>query len=463
MPLVVGLAQTLPPLDPTAAFEVGTRLIARQVFDAPFFPEAEGDPRPTPVLFERFEPTSDDGCSFRGTLRELRFSNGAPLEPTEVARTIDSLFGARGRCTLSQGALEFTLARPNPRLDLALSLAPLVARRDADGFVGTARYRVAHASEAEVVLEPNRFHPSPPNSTITFRSYPLSPNGRAEALVRALANREVDVAPTLTWRELAALDRVTKLTRPVNATGSLYFNTERVPLELRRVMAAALDPAPIALAAFGGDGVLQATSLLPTDLAVAPMVQFHSPSSARRALETLARPTRPLRLRLIFTSRSYLPDPLAAAEAIRSRLSSFDLPVTVVPSTSPESYQRAVLEGDYELLLTGNVADGSDPADFLGAILDSHQVPSAATLSTAFNFSRLCSPAMDHALADFTAHRTAAALEAVTKVLRDEVPLVPLTHGRAVTVHQWHVKGLRPSLSGLFELSQARLTTLLPV
>lgn len=462
MPLVVGLAQLLPPLDPTAAFEVGSRLISRQVFDAPFFPEAEGDARPTPTLFETFEPTSDDGRSFRATLRELRFSTGAALETDDVVGAVNQLFGARGRCTANQRVLEFTLAHPNPRLDLALSLAPLIARREATGFIGTARYRVASASTSEVVLEPNRFHPTPPSSAITFRSYPLSPNGRAEALVRAVANREVDLAPTLTWRELASLDRVTKLTRPVNATGSLYFNTERLPLELRRAIAAALDPAPIAHAAFSGDGVLQATSLLPTDLAIAPMVQFHSPSTARRALEVLTRPGHPLRLRTIFTARSYLPDPPAAAEAIRARLASFDLPVTVVPSTSPEAYQRAVLEGDYELLLTGNVADGSDPADFLGAMLHSHQVPTATTLSTAFNFSRLRSQAMDDALANFTAHRTTAALEAVTRVLRDEVPLVPLTHGRAVTVHQWHVKGLRPSLSGLFDLSQARLTTLLP-
>jgi ABC-type transport system substrate-binding protein len=463
VPLVVGLAQSLPPLNPTAAFEVGGRLMMRQVFDAPFFPAAEGEERPTDLLFDTFVPTSVDGCHFRATVRDRRFSNGAPLEPTELAQAIELFFGSRGSCRPTGRRLDFTLARPNPRLDLALSLGPLINRIHGGAFIGTAKFKVVRASPTEVILDPNPFHPTPPSSGITFRAYPRAANGTAEALLRALTEREVDLAPALTWRDLASLDRVTKLTRPVNSTGSLYFNTERLSLDWRRALAAAIDPAPVALAAFGGDGVLQASSLLPTDLATSPMLQFHSPSTARKALEGLV-PTldRPLTLRTIFTGRSYLPDPAAAAEVLRAKLAAFDVRVAVQPQGSAADYLRALLEGDYDLLLTGNVSDSADPADFFNALLHSEQVPTAQTQSTAFNFSRLRSTAMDDALADFTAHRSRGALEAVVRGLREQVPLVPLTHGRAVAAHQWHVKGVRPSLSGLLDLAQVRNSTLLP-
>ncbi len=464
MPLVVGLAQSLPPIDPTAAFEVGSRLIIRQIFDAPFFPAAEGEERPTDRLFDTFVPTSVDGCHFRATVRECRFSTGAPLDPNELAGAIQAWLGAGGACRPTARRLDLTLARPNPRLDLALSHAPVISGNHRGAFVGTGKFKVVSASPHEVILDPNPFHPTPPSTSVTFKAYPLSANGRAEGLLRALTDREVDLAPTLTWRDLASLDRVTKLTRPVNSTGSLYFNTERLSVEWRRALAAAVDPGPVALAAFGGDGVLQASSLLPTDLAASPMLQFHSPSTARKALEVLAASLdRPLRLRTIFTARSYLPDPSAAAEVIRAKLATFGVRVVVAPLHSPAEYLRALLDADYDLLLTGNVADSSDPADFFNVVLHSAHVPTAQNQSTAFNFARLRSRTMDEALAAYTAHRSHTALDAVIRALREEVPLVPLTHGRAVTAHQWHVKGVRPSLSGLLDLSQVRSSTLLPL
>ena len=160
----------------------------------------------------------------------------------------------------------------------------------------------------------------------------------------------------------------------------------------------------------------------------------------------------------MFSSRPYLPDPAAIAEVVRRQLEKVGLAVTFAPPATVDAYKALIVGGDYDLLLSGNITDSSDPADFLRDLLSSNNVPETLeSLSHAFNFARYRDTALDAALALYRAERKPEGLQRITQILAEEVPLFPLLYGRASVAHSWRLKGFQPSVTAVWDFARLAL------
>jgi ABC-type transport system substrate-binding protein len=132
--------------------------------------------------------------------------------------------------------------------------------------------------------------------------------------------------------------------------------------------------------------------------------------------------------------------------------------VDVTTPTSSSAFIGSLESGAYDCVLAGYIARDADPANYLDALLHSKNVPRPTTNEQQsghqYNNSRLSSAALDALLADFRADRTSDALARIYQFLRETVALIPLTHGRAIVVHRWNVKGLKPSICSLWDLAK---------
>ncbi len=454
-------------IDPRNIFDAASYLIARQIFDTPFFPPLEATQDATPKLFVgplEVEPERP-GRVFHGVLRrDLFFSDGSSFEPKDLAAAVREHpnLSRDARLTLDGHRATFELEAANPRFELQLAGAPMVFREVGAEVLGTGAYRLGHASSAEFVLVRNEHHTEvPPIAEIIFRSYPPDDRGRPRALLTALDSGEVDLAPRLTWRDMAHLQRTAKVLRPVNSTGALYMNPERLKSRgLRRALAFALNRLEIAQAAFGDNALaFQATGLLPPALGRQVDGIAHSVAISLRLLdEEGSRSTVPLKLATIFSSRPYLPDPVAVAEVVKRQLEKVGVAITVNQPAGPDAYRDMIVGGDYDLLLSGNIADSSDPADFLRDMLGSAQIPdSVEKMPHGFNFARFRDPAFDATLATYRAERKPEDLQRLTQILAEEVPIFPLLYGRAAVAHSWRLKGFQPSVTSAWDFSRLSL------
>ena len=130
-------------------------------------------------------------------------------------------------------------------------------------------------------------------------------------------------------------------------------------------------------------------------------------------------------------------------------LGQIGLEVRIKQAPSAESYYRQVETGDYDLDLSGWIADGADPADFLDVLLASRCIPSQhKNLAYCSNNSRYASPEMDRAIENLRREGTADARKKVLDLVGREVPLLPLMYGPTIVVHSWRVKGYRSSPFG---------------
>jgi ABC-type transport system substrate-binding protein len=452
-------------MDPRNLVDKASFTVARQIFETPFFPPMDATQEATPKLFEG--PLQVDiagrGKSFQGTLRrDVAFSDGVRFEPRHLVDAMQenpNLFGGV-KLEFDGHHATFELDEPNPKFELQICSNPLVFRAVGDSFIGTGPYRLSHASENELVLTRNEHHPHPsPIQEIAFRAYAPDDRGRPRTLLAALESGEVDLAPNLSWRDVSSLQQTAKVLRPVNSTGSLYFNTERLTSRsLRRAIAYAINRLEVAQLAFGDNALaFQATGLLPPALGRQMDGVAHSPTIAKRLLEEAGRPTAPLRLAAMFAPRPYLPDPLAVGEAIKRQLERLGLEVEVTQPADSDQYRSLIVNGDYDMFLAGNIADSPDPANFLRDVLGSTRVPDQEQLVGRFNFARFREPALDRALDEYRASRRSENLQRVTQLLAEEMPLFPLLYGRASAAHSWRLKGFQPSVTSTWDMSQLSL------
>jgi peptide/nickel transport system substrate-binding protein len=452
-------------MDPRNLLDKASFTVARQIFETPFFPPLDAAQEATPKLFEASLQidVSGRGKTFQGKLRQdLAFSDGVPFEPRHLLDAMRDNVDLVGGVKLEFDGhhATFELDEPNPKFELQICSHPLVFRTVGDAFVGTGPYRLGHASETELVLLRNEHHPRPaPIAEIAFRAYPPDDRGRPRALLAALESGEVDLAPNLSWRDVSALQQTAKVLRPVNSTGSLYFNTERLTSRtLRRAIAYAINRLELSQLAFGDNALaFQATGLLPPALGRQMDGVAHSPTIAKRLLDEAGRPAAPLKLAAMFAPRPYLPDPVAVGEAIRRQLERLGVEVQVTQPADADEYRTLIVGGDYDLFLGGNIADSPDPANFLRDVLGSTRIPDRDQLVARFNFARFREPALDRALDEYRASRRTENLQRVTQLLAEEMPLFPLLYGRASAAHSWRLKGFQPSVTSTWDMSQLSL------
>lgn len=455
--LRVGMLSAVHELDPRRTQELGSVLVLSQVFEPPYSLPTEDRP-PEPLVFATpLEPVAADVVA-ASVRRGLRFSDGTPVTAELAARSLASTeVVSRAAEVAAQGdRVTFRLRRPNARFDLVLAQSYASVILEKDGRLhGTGPFMVAEPPTAEGLrLVRNPHHDRPVAlDEVRFRVYP----GPAE-LAAAVEAGEVDFTPALSRDDVARLREARKLFLPGASTAILYMNCERPWLaaaDVRRAIAFAVDRLEVTKTSYSNALAFTASSLLPPMMGSFRDGLAPNPERARELLRGsgVALPPR-LRLLLVWGPRPYLPQPKTAAGVIARQLAEVGLTVEVVPTADVDEYNRKVRSGDYDLLLSGWIADTLDPADYLEGNLSSELVPTLdSPLVNRANRSRWRSAAMDAALARYREQRSEEARAAVLRLIAEEVPLVPLMYGPTVVVHSWRVQNFEPSPLGLPNLA----------
>ena len=89
----------------------------------------------------------------------------------------------------------------------------------------------------------------------------------------------------------------------------------------------------------------------------------------------------PLKMMVMFGPRPYLSQPQAVARYVADQLGKLGLEVELETTRDSEDYFRRVTRGDYDLALTGWIADTLDPIDFLESCLAARAIPSPGEIS----------------------------------------------------------------------------------
>jgi len=457
--LRVGIVARVHSLDPRQARDLVSALAVQQIFETAFaVPRGEG--AAPAVLFAGPLAEEAGGRRSAAVRPGILFSDGTPLTAALIAASLNKVEAVREQARIEAAGdrVIFTLLKPNPRFDLALTLnhAAIVLEKDGK-LLGTGAFIPAPGSTLEAVrlVRNPHYRARPALDEIALTIYPSNQDGRPEALIRAVEAGEVDFTTMLSRTDAGEVKGVRKAFQPSNSTASLYFNTERPELrsaEVRRALALAVDRIAVTEVSYSNALAFAATSLLP------PMMGIFRDGISQdvekaKALFALAPSPRPSRLRLltVWAPRPYVPHPRPVAEAISRQLAVLGIQVEIATPRNTDEFFRGCEGGDYDMVLAGWIADTPDPADFLESNLHSEHIqsPNAGGGVGHFNLARFRSAAMDEALRRFREDPTPESRAGVLQIVAREVPLLPLMYGPTVVVSAWRVKNVDVSPLGV--------------
>jgi peptide/nickel transport system substrate-binding protein len=476
--LRVGVAGIPATLDPITAIDGAVPLIARQVFDT-LVAFREGSTDIEPALATRWS-VSKDGLTWSFSLREgVKFADGAPLTPAEVAASFarglkaDPAAPPTGWAGLLRGApgvikdvravdartVQILLVQPYAPLLTVLAhpaLAVVRAVSGADGtvrLVGTGPYRVVDASPGRIALEAVPGHWGGPARAerIVFLEVPNEEHAEAEMDARAL-----DI-----WFPAGPPRRNEHaLSIPGLRVGYLAFQTEKEPFArkpLRQAVAAALDPAALAVA---------------LDRAAVPLQSFLPPGVwARREGSPVLGGTR-TQVRALLAQGAWPKGATAAmlassdtsgvnipkvAETIGTMLGAADIPLKV-QLQAPDAVRAAHQAGAHEIALAEAPVTAGDPHMLLFPLSTSE---GARPGPQARNFSFYRNPRLDDVLirASQLSSRVERArlYQRAQGLLADDMPWIPIYVRLVWGVTRPEVRNLRLHPTGLHRLNTVTL------
>ena len=470
--LRIGLISGVHNLDPSRAQDFVSLMAVSQIFERPFAPGADGGPA-TPVLFrEDLRSESPDQTVFSAVVREdARFSDGTPLTAAILGASLQrvSHFNELARAEAQGDRVVFHLRRPNANFGLALA-APYygIALERGGELCGTGPYMAAAGSTPKRLrLVRNPHHAAAPAiDELLFTCYPPDAEGRATALVEAIERGEVEFTNVLHREDVSGLRGVRKQFAPANSTAILYFNTERPPLgdeTVRRAITLAIDRIEVADRCYPTNPLaITANGLLPPMMSRWRDGLRFDLEQARSLLAAAdAGVTSPLRMMVMFGARPYLAQPQAVAAYIAGQLEKLGLTVRIETTRDSEDYFRRVGQGDYDLALTGWIADTLDPVDFLESCLATEAIPAADTpISIHANLARWRDATAQSLLEQLRADPDQASQERLLRWVADKAPLMPLVTGSVAYVHSFNVRNFEPDPLGIPEFQNLDLKTL---
>jgi peptide/nickel transport system substrate-binding protein len=460
-------------LDPGAALEGISPLIARQVFDT-LVAWREGSTEVEPALATRWN-VSRDGLVWSFNVREgVKFHDGSPLTALEIAASFERQLRPEGQGAnktwpvLLRGmpgvvkavrasnsrTVEIALVQPYaPILTVlahpALAIAKPSQSTDAQGrLIGTGPYRLVDASVGRLALEamPGYWGGPPRSERLVFLD--VSADDQAES---ELDSRSLDI-----WFPTAPPRRAEgALSAPSLRIGYLAFQTEKEPFSrrtLRQAVAAALDPAIL--------GQTLERAAVPLQSFLPPGVWGRREGSpilggSRTTVKALIKEsrwpkdTKPTLLVPATTTPLNLPK---LAETIQLLLGSDDLLLNVQPE--PEATARSLMQaGAFDMALAEATVAGGDPHLLLYPLSTSE---AAAKGPRALNFSFYRNPRLDDVLIrasqlSFRSERQRL-YQRGQGMLAEELPWLPIYVRLQWAVVRADVKGLRLHPTGIHRL-----------
>ena len=463
--LRIGLISGVHNLDPSRAQDFVSLMTVSQIYERPFA-APEGGGQAVPILFrEPLQAESADQTVFSGAVRDdIRFSDGTPLSPEILCRSLErvSHFSAMARAEARGDRVFFQLNRPNASFELALA-APYcgVAHQTGGKLLGTGPYLAAPGSTPErmrLVRNPN-YRGRPAIDELEFICFAPDADGRATALLEAFQKGGVDFSNVLGREDVSGMTGVRKQFAPANSTAILYFNTERPPLDDRDVriaLATAIDRVEVASLCYPTNPLaITATGLLP------PMMsdwrdglKFDLAAAKEEIAAKNPGGLPPLRMMVMFGARPYLSQPQAVARYIAGQFAKLGLEVRIETTRDSEDYFQRVTRADYDLALTGWIADTLDPTDFLESCLSVKAIPSPDEISFHANLARWRNQAATELLRRLRTDSAGQGQEAVLRLVAEEMPLLPLVTGALVYVHAFSVRNFVPDPLGIPEFDK---------
>lgn len=458
--LRIGLISGIHNLDPSRAQDFVSLMAVSQIFERPF-DVPEGGGAPLPVLFgDQLHAESADQTVFSAPVRrEIRFSDGTPLTAEIICRSLERVghFNSMARAEARGDRVFFHLARPNAHFELALAAPYLGVAHEVGGrLLGTGPYLAAPNSTPErtrLVRNPNH-RGQPAIDELEFICFTPDAEGRATALLEAFQRGKVDFTNVLHREDISGMTGVRKQFAPANSTAILYFNTERPPfgnVEVRRAIASAIDRVEVASLCYPTNPLaITAAGLLP------PMMsdwrdglRFDLPAALKQVTSLELGDLPPLRMMVMFGARPYLSRPQAVARYLADQMAKLRLEVAIETTRDSEDYFQRVTRGDYDLALTGWIADTLDPTDFLESCLSEEAIPSPGQISFHANLARWRDPQAAELLRRLRSEAGGAAIEELLRRVSEEAPLVPLVTGSLAYVHSFSVRNFQPDPLGI--------------
>jgi ABC-type transport system substrate-binding protein len=466
--LRIGVLSPVREVDPRESLGSGSALVADLVFEPLVRAHADGV---TPVLVDGSlrRETSVMGRSVYSAdvLAGVEFSDGQPLTGDRVSEWLEGspsvdrhlvVHALGDRLVVSPRRKYVNIPAVLARRSAAIARATAAAPDERPDLLGTGPYMLAPDSRPlriHLVANP-RARVTPSIDELIVSAYPADETGRPSALLDAVAEGAVDFTAELSRQDTRSLTQMARRYEPANNVAVLFLNCARGPLsqrDARLELAAAIDPGELASALFEHPQAFVARSVLPPTLAAGARLPRWSAPASTGAL-------RGVRLRIVipWAPRPYLAEPRRVAMMLADRItaSTGASVETVAPASAAESH-AIIRSGDYEATLGGWVADGPDRLEFLRALLHSESIPSTGTdASDAGNTSRWADPDTDALLTGAVAG-VVDPVPAVMKRISEEAPLVPLIYGAVTLVHDWSLRELALSYSGVPDFANAVL------
>ena len=457
------LAGTPATLDPAAAGDAGSSAVIAQLFES--LTAFDADLQVRPALAESWQ-FSDGGRRVTFHLRPgLTFSDGSPLRPSDVTRSwlrlidpahpspLGSLaFDIKGaeaylRGTSSDpglvglhaddaaGTLVVDLVRPatdfvNIVAGPSFSVVPPGVGRDVSAlmpgaaFVASGGYALAAATDTGLGLKANpKYWAGPPAIT----DIELVSDLGGKSIVDAFSAGDLDYTSIYdidaTW--LAYDKKLGPQLRLVDSLSVVYygFDASKPPFDdvrVRQAFGKAVDWRRIA--ALSSSGAAQvANSMVPPGIPGRSSADFlppYDPVDARRLLAEAGYPGGAgfPTTTLVTRGRGY--DAAVVKEVER------ELGVTLKAETGADDYLERLATDAPAMWSLGWVADYPGRNDFLGVLLGT---------GASNNYGKWHSPTFDAAIADAVSASdpvvAAAAFDRAEAIVRDEVPVVPVTYG----------------------------------
>lgn len=324
--------------------------------------------------------------------------------------------------------------------------------------VGTGPYQLSSVTESDYIrLQPNskywgkKAHIE--NMVVDFSS---DGTGRLAKFL----NNECDVVAFPEPSQLSQIPTEQRIESDGANLAFLAFNMQREQMQniaLRKAIAQAIDRRRIASHLFFGSAHV-ADQILPEVLWKDSYGKesFVTPTVSDNFTTLQNPPQKPLKFWVVDEKRVFNLHPMKMAEMIRFDLAQIGIKVNLIPvSRAYIAQQFTQGKADYDLILTGWLANNSDPNGFLKPIL------SCESQQDVTNLANWCNPYFDLLLnvAKSSSNKAVQgmAYHLTQTMLQQELPILPLVNAKRVLLVNERVDNIAINPLGQVKLSEIKL------